>query len=91
MWARVARFDGDPADLDDRIAAVRNVVNDPPPWFEGTRFLMLVDRESGGALSIALFETEEALRHADALLSQGSGHGGTRTGVEVYEVPLHRL
>ncbi len=91
MWARVARFDGDPADLERRIAAVQGVVNDLPPGLEGARFLMLVDRESGGALGVALFESEEALRRGDELMSQGSGHAGTRSGVEFYEVPVHNL
>jgi hypothetical protein len=91
MWARVARFEGDPDDLEQRIAAVRGVVADPPPGFEGARSLLLVDRESGGTLAVVLFESEEALRRADAIMSQGSGHGGTRTGVELYEVPVHNL
>ena len=91
MWARVARFDGDPADVDRRIAAVRGVLDDVPPELEGARFLLLVDRESGGAIGIALFESEEALRRGDAAMNQGSGHGGTRSGVEFYEVPLHTL
>ena len=46
MWARVARFDGDPADVQQRIAAVQGVLDDLPPAMEGARLLLLVDRES---------------------------------------------
>lgn len=91
MWARVARFDGDPADVEQRIAAVQGVLDDLPPGMEGARLLLLVDRASGGMLGVALFETEEALRRGDELMSQGAGHGGTRTGVEFYEVPVQNL
>jgi hypothetical protein len=27
----------------------------------------------------------------DELMNQGSGHAGTRSGVEFYEVPVHTL
>ena len=66
-------------------------MDDLPAEMEGARVLLLIDRESGGALGVALFESEEALRRGDERMSQGSGHGGTRTGVEFYEVAVHNL
>jgi hypothetical protein len=92
MWARVARFDGDPADIDARIERLRPVLESgPPAGLEGVKFLLLIDRESGSAIGLALFDTEEALRRGDAVMNAGPGHGGSRTTVEFYEVPLHTL
>jgi hypothetical protein len=64
-----------------------------PPGLEGAKMLMLIDRASGKGLGITLFETEEAMRRGDeALNAMNPGPGaGQRTGVELYEVPLHTL
>lgn len=92
MWARVARFEGDPADIDARVSRIRALFDSGlPPELESARFLLLTDRETGGMLNITLFETEEALRKGDAAMNAGAGHAGSRTGVEFYEVPLHTL
>jgi hypothetical protein len=93
MWARVARFQGEPADVDARITRLRAFLDsgEMPAVFENAKFLMLVDRESGNAIGLTLFETEAAMREADALMNAGPGHAGSRSGVEFYEVPLHSL
>lgn len=92
LWARVARFDGDPADIDARIERLRLLLESgPPPGLEGAKFLLLVDRDSGNAIGLALFDTEEALRAGDAVMNAGPGHAGSRATVEFYEVPLHTL
>jgi hypothetical protein len=92
MWARVARFDGDPADVDARIERLRQLLESgPPPGLEGTRFMLLVNRESGKAMGLALFETEEAMRKGDAAMNAGPGHAGRRSAVEFYEVPVETL
>jgi hypothetical protein len=93
MWARVARFEGDPADIDARVERLRATLESEtlPAEVAAAKLLMLVDRESGGALGITLFETEEAMRRADVMMNAGPGHGGRRSAVEFYEVPLHTL
>ena len=93
MWARVARFEGDPADIDARLERLRPVLDAGalPPELAGARFLLLVDRESGGMLGVALFESEEAMRKGDAVMNAGPGNAGSRSSVEFYEVPLHTL
>jgi len=92
MWARVARFEGDPADVDARIERLRPLLESAvPPGLEDAKFLLLVDRESGNAIGLALFDTEEALRRGDELMNAGPGHAGSRATVEFYEVPLHTL
>ncbi len=57
MWARVARFDGDPADVDDRIGRLRGALaaEKLPAELAGAMLLLLVDRESGGMLGVTLF------------------------------------
>ena len=94
MYARVATFEGDPAKVDDAIAMVRDEVEsgETPPGLEGTKMLMLVNRESGRGLGITLFADEEALRRGDAALDAMSP-GGTerRVSVEFYEVPVQTV
>ena len=91
MWARVARFEGDPADVDTRVERLRALLDsgDLPPELADARFMLFVDRTSGAALGVTLFESEEALRRGDEAMNAGAGHAGRRSGVEFYEVPLH--
>ena len=93
MWARLARFEGDPADLDQRVERLRSAIasGDVPPGLEDAKFLMLVDRESGGTIGVTLFESEEALRPGDEAMNAGPGNAGSRSSVEFYEVPIHTL
>jgi hypothetical protein len=93
MYARVATFQGDPANVGQSIDHVRSQVTaDPPPGLEGAKFLMLVDRASGKGLGITLFESEEARRRGDEALNQmNPGTGGARASVEFYDVPVHTL
>lgn len=94
MYARVAAFQGDPANVDEAVTTVRGEVESGiiPAGLEGAKMMMLVDRESGKGLGITLFESEEAMRRGDeALNAMNPGGGGTRTLVEFYEVPVHTL
>ena len=94
MFARVASFESDPADVDDAIAMVRSEVHsdETPAGLEGAKMMMLVNRESGKGLGITLFETEEAMRRGDEALNAMSP-GGTerRTSVEFFEVPVQTV
>jgi len=93
MWARVARFDGDPGDVDQRIERLRGLIESGglPSELAGAKLLMLVDRESGGMIGVTLFESEEGMRRGDEAMNAGQGHAGSRSAVEFYEVPLHTL
>ena len=94
MYARVATFQGDPANVDEAIDRVRGEVEmeRPPAGLEGSRMLMLVNRETGKALGVTLFEDEEAMRRGDeALDAMSPGASGARSAVEFYEVPVHTL
>jgi exopolysaccharide biosynthesis protein len=94
MYARVATFEGDPANIDTAIGQVRSQVESgqAPAGLEGAKMLMLVDRASGRGLGITLFESEEAMRRGDeALNAMNPGGGGRRTSVEFFEVPVQTL
>jgi hypothetical protein len=92
MWARVARFEGDPADIDARIERLRRLLeSERPAALADAKFMLLVDRESGNAIGMALFDTEEAMRKGDEVMNSGPGHAGTRNSVEFYEVPVDTL
>ena len=93
MWARVSRFEGTPADIDARVEKLRSGLNSGAfaSMLGDAKFLLLADRESGGMLGVALFESEEAMRRADEAMNAGPGNAGSRSSVEFYEVPLHTL
>ena len=94
MFARVAAFQGDPANVDAAISRVRGDVESgtPPAGLEGAKMLMLVNRESGKGIGVTLFESEEAMRRGDeALNAMNPGMTGSRTSVEFYEVPVQTL
>jgi hypothetical protein len=93
MWARVARFEGDPADIDARLTRLRSAIDGGafPSVLANAKFLMLVDRASGGMIGVTLFDSEEALRAGDEAMNAGPGNAGSRSSVEFYEVPLHTL
>jgi len=94
VHARVATFQGDPANADEAINRVRSDVESgsPPPGLENAKMLMLINRETGQGVGITLFESEDAMRRGDeALNAMDPGTGGRRTSVEFYEVPVHKL
>jgi len=89
MWARVARFEGDPGAVDAAIEEMKAFAasGDVPPDLAGAKALMLVDRQSGGRLVVTTFDTEEAMRRGDAAMNAGQPrNAGRRSSVELYEV-----
>ena len=106
MYARVARFEGgDPSKIDEQADEMRRQMQASREGGlpEGaqqevgtlmetvTRFLELVDRETGASLGIAFSETEEGIRRAHEALNAMSppdDSGIRRTSVEIYEVVL---
>ena len=93
MFARVATFESDPANVDDAITMLRaQVAGDTPAGLEGAKMLMLIDRETGKGLGVTLFESEEAMRRGDeALNAMNPGSSERRTSVEFFEVPVQTV
>lgn len=94
MHARVSRFQGDPASLDDGEQYAREHIvpaAQQQPGFLG--LLSLIDRDSGDTLAITLWESERALRDsesaADKLREESADHSSAQiTSVERYEVSI---
>jgi hypothetical protein len=93
VYARIATFESDPANIDAAIEMVRTeVAGDTPPGLEGAKMLMLVNRETGKGLGVTLFDSEEAMRRGDAALNAMSpGATERRTSVEFFEVPVETV
>ncbi len=94
MYARVATFESDPANVDNAIDMVRGEVDsgETPPELKGAKMMMLVNRETGRGVGITLFESEEAMRRGDeALNAMSPGASERRTSVEFYEVPVQTI
>jgi hypothetical protein len=94
MYARLATFESDPANVDDAIKVVRSQVEstETPPGLEGAKMLMLVNRETGKGVGITLFESEEAMRRGDeALNAMNPGASERRVSVEFFEVPVETM
>ena len=94
MYARVATFQSDAAQMDDAISAVRAEVEsgDTPEGLEGAKMLMLVNRETGKGVGVTLFDSEEAMRRGDEVLNaMNPGASERRTGVEYFEVPVETV
>jgi len=94
MYARVASFNMDEG-IDETIDQVRNDVeaDKRPAGLEGAKgMMMLVDRSSGKSIGITLFDSEDAMKRGDeALNAMSPGGGGSRTGVEFYEVAVQSM
>jgi len=94
VFARVSTYRGDPGQIDGGLNYAReNIVPrvQQVDGFEGVYYL--VDRESGKALSITLWESEEALRaseeEANQLRSESADSASaTIESVERYEVGI---
>jgi heme-degrading monooxygenase HmoA len=94
VYARVATFQSDPAEVDGAIEMVRGEVGsgETPEGLEGARMLMLVNRETGRGLGVTLFDSEEAMRRGDAALNAMTpGASEQRVSVEFYEVPVQTI
>ena len=94
MYARLATFESDPANLDEAIAMVQREVDSDqtPQGLEGAKMLMLVNRETGKGVGITLFESQAAMRRGDeALNAMNPGAGERRTSVEFFDVPVQTV
>jgi hypothetical protein len=94
MFARVATFESDPANVDEAIETVRSSVEaeETPEGLEGAKMLMLVNRETGKGVGVTLFESEDAMRRGhEALDAMSPGGSERRTSVEFFEVPVQTV
>ncbi len=94
MHARVSTLEGPPEQVDELSRITTEWVAPSLTQMDGFRsMLALADRESGKALLVTLWESEEAMRQSEEEADQLRGDtaraaGETIAGVERYEVVL---
>ncbi len=94
MYARVATFEGEQDQMRKAAEAIRKESESgPPEGVPAKEFFLLTGRDSGKSLAIVLFDSEDDLRKGDEALNAMSPppgvEGGSRTGVEMFEVAVH--
>ena len=94
MFARVSTYQGPPELIDQGVSHARERILPAVRQIDGfSGVLFLVDRESGKALSVTLWESERAMRaseeEANRLRRESAEAGGeTIEAVESYEVSI---
>ena len=94
MFARVSTYRGDPGQIDEGLDYARENILPRVQQVDGCEGVYyLVDRQSGKALSITLWESEEAMRaseeEANRLRSESAeAADATVEDVERYEVAI---
>jgi len=92
MHARVTRFKGEPARVDEGIKSIKdNVIPNAKKLAGFKGGYWLVDRKTGVGFSVALFESEAAVQSSEEAAKktreQATSNGAIQiTGVEHYEV-----
>lgn len=90
MFARVSTYDGSPDKVEEGIQTVHEIFIQQEPGFKGAYFL--VDRKSGRAMTITLWESEEAVRDTTGVANPLRSRIAQSLGVtqepmvEIYEV-----
>ena len=79
MHARVTTLSGSPGDLDAGIASFQAKVL-PFAQEQGGGAILLVDRQSGKAVAITLWEDEQALRASDEAANSLRAEAATQMG-----------
>ncbi len=84
MYARVASFNlGDGADqMVDQVRGDVESGNRPPGLEDAKGMMMLVDRSSGNAMGITLFDSEDAMKRGDEALNAMSPSTGSTPAVD---------
>jgi len=86
VFARVSTFAGSPDQVDESIREGREQIVPAVRQIRGCKGLLyLVDRTTGKAMSVTLWETEEAMRMSEQAADQIRGES---VQVERYEVAI---
>jgi heme-degrading monooxygenase HmoA len=97
MYGRVTRLEGSPEQVEQGTEYIRDTILPAARQIEGFRGIVaLADRESGKALTVTLWETEEAMRASEEAANRlraeaAKALGSTIVGVERYEVTLSEV
>jgi hypothetical protein len=92
MHARVVRFTDVTPETIDRVVAMVEESDGPPPGVESNGLRLYYDESQGTAVFVGLFENEEKMRAADQVFEQmdASETPGTRASVDHCELKIER-
>jgi hypothetical protein len=92
MHARVVRFTDVTPETIDRVVAMVEESDGPPPGVESNGLRLYYDESQGTAVFVGLFENEEKMRDADQVFEQmdASETPGTRASVDHCELKIER-
>jgi hypothetical protein len=92
MNARVVRFTDVTPETIDKVVAMVEESDGPPPGVESTGMKLLYDESQGTAVFVGFFADEEKMRAADQVFEQmdASETPGTRASVDHCEVRIER-
>ena len=92
MHARIVRFTDVTAETIDRVVAMVEESDGPPPGVDSTGMKLFYDESQGTALFVGFFESEEKLRDANEIFDSmdASETPGTRASVDLCEVKIER-
>ena len=92
MHARVVRFTDVTPETIEKVVAMVEESDGPPPGVESMGMKLLFDEDQGTAVFIGFFESEEKMRAADQVFeSMDAGETpGTRASVDHTEVRIER-
>jgi len=97
MHARVAAFENrDTSRVDELVQLVRDRQSTAGEIPDALGMYMLIDRATGKAAGISIFETEEAIRKAEPAFTRMGDEipeelRGKRLSVDTYEVAIHEV
>ena len=92
MYARIVRFTDVTPETIEKVVAMVEESDGPPPGVDSTGMQLLFDEDHGTAVFVGYFETEEAMRAADQIFEQmdPSETPGKRASVDHAEVKIER-
>ena len=92
MYARAVRFTGVTPERIGEVVSRVEEAEGPPPGVEASGMKLLYDESQGTAIFIGLFETEEKMHEAAAVLERmdDSETPGTRASIDQCEVKIER-
>jgi hypothetical protein len=92
MHARVVRFTDVTPETIEKVVAMVEESDGPPPGVDSTGMKLLHDESQGTAVFVGFFETEEKMRAAEEVFEQmdPGETPGTRASVDHCEVKIER-
>ena len=92
MHARVVRFTDVTPETIEKVVAMVEESDGPPPGVESTGMKLLYDEAQGTSVFVGFFEDEEKMRAADEIFEQMdvAETPGTRASVDHCEVKIER-